>query len=126
GGTPIAPPQCCTFVHPACIALHENSTMTASDHLAKERPVPAPHRSAQQRSALPPSSRGEHLARLRAATAEQPLDVLVVGGGVNGAGAAFDAATRGLSVGLVETHDFASGTSSRSSKLMHGGLRYLQ
>ncbi len=80
----------------------------------------------QQRSALTPAGRAEHLSRLRAATAEEPLDVLVVGGGVNGAGAAFDAATRGLSVGLVETHDWASGTSSRSSKLMHGGLRYLQ
>jgi glycerol-3-phosphate dehydrogenase len=56
----------------------------------------------------------------------QPLDVLVVGGGVVGAGAALDAATRGLSVGLVEARDFASGTSSRSSKLMHGGLRYLE
>nr|WP_245354178.1 glycerol-3-phosphate dehydrogenase/oxidase [Brachybacterium sacelli] len=63
---------------------------------------------------------------MRAATAENPLDVLVVGGGVNGAGAAFDATTRGLSVGLVETRDWAAGTSSRSSKLMHGGLRYLQ
>ena len=82
--------------------------------------------SEQQRSALTPEGRGEHLARLRATTAENPLDVLVVGGGVNGAGAAFDAATRGLSVGLVESHDWASGTSSRSSKLMHGGLRYLQ
>lgn len=54
------------------------------------------------------------------------LDVLVVGGGVVGAGAALDAATRGLSVGLVEARDFASGTSSRSSKLIHGGLRYLE
>jgi glycerol-3-phosphate dehydrogenase len=80
----------------------------------------------QQRSALTPAGRAEHLSRLRSATARSPLDVLVVGGGVNGAGAAFDAATRGLSVGLVETHDWASGTSSRSSKLMHGGLRYLQ
>jgi glycerol-3-phosphate dehydrogenase len=80
----------------------------------------------QQRSALTPAGRAEHLARLRAATAENPLDVLVVGGGVNGAGAAFDAATRGLSVGLVEARDWSSGTSSRSSKLMHGGLRYLQ
>src|SRR5690606_37179879 len=82
--------------------------------------------SEHQRSALTPEGRGEHLARLRATTPENPLDVLVVGGGVNGAGAAFDAATRGLSVGLVESHDWASGTSSRSSKLMHGGLRYLQ
>ena len=80
----------------------------------------------QQRSALTPTNRAEHLSRLGAATAQDPLDVLVVGGGVNGAGAAFDAATRGLTVGLVETHDWASGTSSRSSKLMHGGLRYLQ
>ena len=54
------------------------------------------------------------------------LDVLVVGGGVVGAGRALDAATRGLSVGLVEARDFASGTSSRSSKLIHGGLRYLE
>ena len=55
-----------------------------------------------------------------------PLDVLVVGGGVVGAGAALDAATRGLRVGLVEMRDFASGTSSRSSKLIHGGVRYLE
>ncbi|PMC76129.1 glycerol-3-phosphate dehydrogenase/oxidase [Brachybacterium sp. UMB0905] len=82
--------------------------------------------STQQRSVLSPAARTEHLGRLRAATAEAPLDVLVVGGGVNGAGAAFDAATRGLNVGLVESEDWASGTSSRSSKLMHGGLRYLQ
>lgn len=54
------------------------------------------------------------------------LDVLVVGGGVVGAGAALDAATRGMSVGLVEARDWASGTSSRSSKLIHGGLRYLE
>ncbi|HWM57514.1 MAG TPA: glycerol-3-phosphate dehydrogenase/oxidase [Pseudonocardia sp.] len=58
--------------------------------------------------------------------ASSELDVLVVGGGVVGAGAALDAATRGLSVGLVEARDFASGTSSRSSKLIHGGLRYLE
>jgi glycerol-3-phosphate dehydrogenase len=54
------------------------------------------------------------------------LDVLVVGGGVVGAGAALDATTRGLETGLVEARDFASGTSSRSSKLIHGGLRYLE
>src|SRR5271165_3619042 len=55
-----------------------------------------------------------------------PLDVLVVGGGITGAGAALDAASRGLRVGLVEARDLASGTSSRSSKLIHGGLRYLE
>ena len=54
------------------------------------------------------------------------LDVLVVGGGVTGAGVALDAATRGLRVALAEARDFASGTSSRSSKLFHGGLRYLE
>lgn len=58
--------------------------------------------------------------------AADEVDVLVVGGGVVGAGAALDAATRGLSVALVEAKDWASGTSSRSSKLIHGGLRYLE
>jgi glycerol-3-phosphate dehydrogenase len=54
------------------------------------------------------------------------FDVVVIGGGITGAGAALDAATRGLSVALIEARDFASGTSSRSSKLFHGGLRYLE
>jgi glycerol-3-phosphate dehydrogenase len=58
--------------------------------------------------------------------AAEELDVLVVGGGVVGAGAALDAVTRGLRVGLVDGRDLASGTSSRSSKLLHGGLRYLE
>ena len=58
--------------------------------------------------------------------ASHKFDVLVIGGGVTGSGAALDAATRGLSVALVEARDFASGTSSRSSKLFHGGLRYLE
>ena len=54
------------------------------------------------------------------------FDVLVIGGGVTGCGVALDAASRGLSVALVEKRDFAAGTSSRSSKLIHGGLRYLE
>jgi glycerol-3-phosphate dehydrogenase len=58
--------------------------------------------------------------------ASGPLDVLVIGGGITGAGAALDAASRGLRVGLVEARDLAAGTSSRSSKLIHGGLRYLE
>jgi glycerol-3-phosphate dehydrogenase len=58
--------------------------------------------------------------------AEDPFDVLVVGGGITGAGVALDAAARGLRTALVERDDFASGTSSKSSKLIHGGLRYLQ
>ena len=57
---------------------------------------------------------------------EETFDVLVIGGGATGAGCALDAASRGLSVALVEARDFASGTSSRSSKLIHGGLRYLE
>lgn len=61
-----------------------------------------------------------------AALGSERFDVLVVGGGITGCGVALDAATRGLSVALVERDDFASGTSSKSSKLIHGGLRYLQ
>jgi glycerol-3-phosphate dehydrogenase len=61
-----------------------------------------------------------------AALAEEPFDVLVIGGGITGAGVALDAASRGYSVALVEKGDYARGTSSRSSKLVHGGLRYLQ
>src|SRR3954464_4389496 len=62
----------------------------------------------------------------RAAVEDEVVDVLVIGGGVTGAGAALDAASRGLSVALLEARDFAAGTSSRSSKLIHGGLRYLE
>lgn len=73
-------------------------------------------------SKLNPSQHRDALTALAA----QEFDVLVIGGGVNGAGAALDAASRGLRVALVETGDIASGTSSRSSKLIHGGLRYLE
>ena len=57
---------------------------------------------------------------------EETFDIVVIGGGVTGAGVALDAASRGLTVCLVEKRDFAAGTSSRSSKLVHGGLRYLE
>jgi glycerol-3-phosphate dehydrogenase len=74
-----------------------------------------------------PETRAENLARMaRAGGATAPLDLLVIGGGITGAGIARDAALRGLAVGLVERRDFAAGTSSRSSKLIHGGIRYLQ
>jgi glycerol-3-phosphate dehydrogenase len=66
--------------------------------------------------------RDSALARL----ADERFDLLVVGGGITGAGVALDAAARGLRTALIEKRDFASGTSSRSSKLIHGGLRYLQ
>ncbi|MBL7499616.1 glycerol-3-phosphate dehydrogenase/oxidase [Frankia nepalensis] len=71
---------------------------------------------------LDPAGRAAALRRLR----EETFDVLVIGGGVTGAGTALDAAARGLSVALVEASDLAAGTSSRSSKLIHGGLRYLE
>ncbi len=71
---------------------------------------------------LGPRARAEALERL----AGDELDVLVVGGGVTGVGCALDAVTRGLSAALVEQSDLAAGTSSRSSKLIHGGLRYLE
>jgi len=57
---------------------------------------------------------------------EEVFDLLVIGGGINGAAVARDAALRGVSVALVERGDFACGTSSRSSKLIHGGIRYLE
>ena len=71
---------------------------------------------------LNPKSRQQALDDMAATE----LDVLVIGAGVVGAGSALDAASRGLTVGLVEARDLAAGTSSRSSKLVHGGLRYLK
>ena len=75
-----------------------------------------------QAGQVSPASRSDALARLGA----DSFDVLVIGGGITGAGVARDAAMRGLSVALVEGSDFASGTSSRSSRLIHGGVRYLE
>src|SRR6201984_3121668 len=72
--------------------------------------------------ALDARERGAVLDRL----AGERFDVLVIGGGITGAGAALDAASRGLRVALVEARELGSGTSSRSSKLLHGGLRYLE
>ncbi len=69
-----------------------------------------------------PFRRDDALRRL----ADEAFDVLVIGGGVTGAGVALDAASRGLKTALVEKGDFASGTSSKSSKMIHGGIRYLQ
>src|SRR4051812_32049989 len=73
-------------------------------------------------SALDPAARSRAIEALTSGD----LDVIVVGGGITGAGAALDAATRGLRVGLVEAHDLGAGTSSTSSKVIHGGLRYLE
>jgi glycerol-3-phosphate dehydrogenase len=73
-------------------------------------------------SSLNPQQRSAAIAAL----GSEEFDVLVIGGGINGVGIALDAASRGLSAALVESADFASGTSSKSSKLIHGGLRYLE
>ena len=73
-------------------------------------------------SALNPQQHERAIEALK----NEKFDLLVIGGGVNGAGIALDAASRGLTVALIEAHDLASGTSSRSSKLIHGGLRYLE
>ncbi len=75
-----------------------------------------------QAGSVHPFRRDDALRRL----ADESFDVLVIGGGVTGAGVALDAASRGLRTALVEKGDFASGTSSKSSKMVHGGLRYLQ
>src|SRR3954463_15037411 len=76
--------------------------------------------------ALSPEARTRSLSAMAGEGGEPELDLLVVGGGVVGAGVALDAVTRGLSTGLLEQRDLASGASSRSSKLIHGGLRYLE
>ena len=76
----------------------------------------------RSRSVLGPERRAEAWRRL----SEESFDIVIVGGGVVGTGSAVDAATRGLSVAVVEARDFAAGTSSRSSKMFHGGLRYLE
>lgn len=73
-------------------------------------------------SRLGPEYRTKSLRRMR----EETFDIVVVGGGVTGCGVALDACTRGLSVAVIEKRDFGAGTSSRSSKLIHGGLRYLE
>jgi glycerol-3-phosphate dehydrogenase len=64
--------------------------------------------------------------QLQALQSGEEYDVLIIGGGATGAGCALDSCTRGLKTALVEANDFASGTSSRSTKLIHGGVRYLQ
>lgn len=76
--------------------------------------------------AEPVPSRTQQLSRLRNSTIDKPFDLLIIGGGATGTGCALDAATRGLKCALVEREDFGSGTSSRSTKLVHGGVRYLE
>lgn len=74
----------------------------------------------------PLPSRAEQITSLKRSTKDSPFDLLIIGGGATGTGVALDAVTRGLSTALVEREDFSSGTSSRSTKLVHGGVRYLE
>ena len=83
---------------------------------------PIPDRLRRRQTELSLGARDERMAQL----ASEEFDLLVVGGGITGCGVALDAAARGVTTALVEARDFASGTSSRSSKLIHGGLRYLR
>ena len=98
-----------------CLSLLKSRT-TTQEQLGTGTP------STMFSSQLNPQQRADALSSL----ATEEFDILIIGGGVNGVGAALDAVTRGLKVALVEAHDIASGTSSRSSKLIHGGLRYLE
>lgn len=95
---------------------------SASDRGSGPASIAAVRQRISDRNAVVPP-RAVQESALIAATAENPLDILVVGGGATGSGVAFDAVTRGLRVGLVEREDFSSGTSSRSTKLIHGGMR---
>jgi glycerol-3-phosphate dehydrogenase len=81
-----------------------------------------PRKTVTRSNRLGPEERASAIANMRA----KELDILVIGGGIVGTGAALDAVTRGLRTGILEARDWASGTSSRSSKLVHGGIRYLE
>lgn len=101
-------------------------------------PAVVPPPSYRSGKLVPPSfprikSREEQIAELRRSAGfgaqngeEEPYDLLVIGGGATGSGIALDAATRGLKVAVVERDDFSAGTSSKSTKLVHGGVRYLE
>ncbi|KAL1553202.1 Glycerol-3-phosphate dehydrogenase sdp6, mitochondrial [Salvia divinorum] len=106
----------------AYFTVLSNPPIAASDRGAALADVR--HRIADPSAAVP--SRAVQESALIGSSASSPLDILVIGGGATGCGVALDAATRGLRVGLVEREDFASGTSSRSTKLIHGGVRYLE
>lgn len=94
-------------------------------------PAAVPLRYDGQGRLVPPTfprikARVEQLADLRKSASDEPYDLLVIGAGATGSGIALDAASRGLKVAMVERDDFSSGTSSKSTKLVHGGVRYLE
>ncbi|XP_061997929.1 glycerol-3-phosphate dehydrogenase SDP6, mitochondrial [Rosa rugosa] len=99
-------------------------SFTAADRGAGHSVAELRQRISDRSASVPPRAAQE--SALIGANSGNPLDILVIGGGATGCGVALDAATRGLRVGLVEREDFSSGTSSRSTKLLHGGVRYLE
>ncbi|KAK9913189.1 hypothetical protein M0R45_037013 [Rubus argutus] len=99
-------------------------SFSASDRGGGHSVTEVRQRIGDRNAVVPPRAAQE--SALIGANSGNPLDILVIGGGATGCGVALDAATRGLRVGLVEREDFSSGTSSRSTKLLHGGVRYLE
>lgn len=99
------------------VLLH--SPISANDNGGGFKPAGIRERIRDPNTVVP--SREAQQSSLIGATSANPLDILVIGGGATGSGVALDAVTRGLRVGLIEREDFASGTSSRSTKLLHGG-----
>ncbi len=120
------------FVQPSSLVRHDTPTptsittvpFTSPPHSLSHPTIPS-YSSAidgEARSVWRPPSREAQLKRLQ----NETFDLLVIGGGITGVGTALEAASRGLTVALVENGDFANGTSSRSTKLIHGGVRYLE
>ncbi|KAK3022267.1 hypothetical protein RJ639_045861 [Escallonia herrerae] len=105
-------------------ALHRHPSVSSSEDGATPPLDALRRRISDPLAVVPPRAVQE--SALIGSSSSNPLDILVVGGGATGCGVALDAATRGLRVGLVEREDFSSGTSSRSTKLIHGGVRYLE
>ncbi|KAK2979268.1 hypothetical protein RJ640_021968 [Escallonia rubra] len=105
-------------------ALHRHPSVSSSEDGAAPPLDTLRRRISDPLAIVPPRAVQE--SALIGSSSSNPLDILVVGGGATGCGVALDAATRGLRVGLVEREDFSSGTSSRSTKLIHGGVRYLE
>ncbi|XP_022990271.1 glycerol-3-phosphate dehydrogenase SDP6, mitochondrial-like isoform X2 [Cucurbita maxima] len=105
------------------IILHHS--LSSNDRGTSDQALESYRSKINDPTAVVPRRSVQESALIRASSL-YPLDILVIGGGATGCGVALDAVTRGLRVGLVEREDFASGTSSRSTKLIHGGVRYVE
>ena len=119
-----------SFVYLSAIVSHDKRkeqqrSVLASKGFNKRPTAPLPSRREQLQS-LGKNLLISSVGKCFSSAATEEFDVLIIGGGATGAGCAVDASSRGLKTALVELDDFASGTSSRSTKLIHGGVRYLQ